>query len=157
MLLGLIFRESAKTKRSITTRRAEAKGILPTSVDNRPVFVNASPEFVHGIFAGSEKSASEKTQGSHAGYGFGRQGEKAAGLKGFILTQPVESLPRFAPRPSSIASISSRSSVSSAGSSFASHDLPRYNKSAPPPRSDASSIRSASPEPPRFKSSNTAL
>lgn len=154
MLLGLIFRESAKTKRSITTRRAEAKGILPTSVDNRPVFVNASPEFVHGIFAGSEKSASD---GSHAGYGFGRQGEKAAGLKGFMLAKPVESLPRFAPRPSSIASISSsRSSVSSVVSSFVS-EPPRYNKSARPPRSDASSSRSASPEPPRFKSSTTAL
>ncbi|KAJ3494450.1 hypothetical protein NLJ89_g10807 [Agrocybe chaxingu] len=49
MLLGLIFRESAKAKRSITSWRAEAKGILPTSQDNRPVFVNASP-YVSNVF-----------------------------------------------------------------------------------------------------------
>ena len=33
-----------------------------------------------------------------AGFGFGRQGEKAAGLKGYLISKPVESLPRYAPK-----------------------------------------------------------
>ena len=33
-----------------------------------------------------------------AGYGFGRQGEKEAGKKGFLISKPVEALPRYAPR-----------------------------------------------------------
>lgn len=32
-----------------------------------------------------------------AGFGFGRQGEKKAGLKGFLISKPLESLPRYAP------------------------------------------------------------
>jgi len=45
----------------------------------------------------SEEVHSEKEK--YAGFGFGRQGEKAAGLKGFMLSKPVEALPRYAPRP----------------------------------------------------------
>jgi hypothetical protein len=33
-------------------------------------------------------------------YGFGNKGEKAAGLKGFLITKPLETLPRYAPKPS---------------------------------------------------------
>lgn len=85
MLLGLIFRESAKSKRSITSWRAESKGILPTDVQ-APVFVNASPAF-GPTHTGGEKSMDNSQFGSwksteKAGYGFGRQGEKAAGLRG---------------------------------------------------------------------------
>lgn len=32
-----------------------------------------------------------------AGFGFGRQGEKKAGLKGFLISRPLESLPKYAP------------------------------------------------------------
>lgn len=32
-----------------------------------------------------------------AGFGFGRQGEKQAGLKGFLISRPLESLPKYAP------------------------------------------------------------
>ncbi|KAK0476074.1 hypothetical protein IW261DRAFT_1552303 [Armillaria novae-zelandiae] len=39
--------------------------------------------------------------GSKAGFGFGRQGEKAAGLKGFLISKPLESLPRYAAKPAS--------------------------------------------------------
>ncbi len=105
MLLGLIFRESAKQRRSITAWRSDTKGILPTSMDTRPTFVAVSPAVVSAHFTGE----SEKTLGSFrstsdkAALGFGRQGEKAAGLKGFLLQRPVESLPRYAspPRPMS--------------------------------------------------------
>lgn len=105
MFLGLIFRESGKTKRSITSWRAESKAILPTIHDPRPVFVNASPAFTHhDSYTGPEYNEKAKVASEFgsirstdkAGYGFGRQGEKAAGLRGFILQRPEESLPRYA-------------------------------------------------------------
>ncbi|KAK7048327.1 hypothetical protein R3P38DRAFT_2868684 [Favolaschia claudopus] len=73
ILAGLLFRESAKLKRSITTWREHSQNVLPTHV------------------AGSDEK--ERT----AGFGFGRQGERAAGLKGYLISKPLESLPRFAP------------------------------------------------------------
>lgn len=105
MLIGLIFRESAKTKRSITSWRSESKAVLPTIHDPRPVFVNASPAFIHNSYSGnSEKPKLASEFGSirstdKSSYGFGRQGEKAAGLRGFILQRPEESLPRYATPP----------------------------------------------------------
>ncbi|KIK37917.1 hypothetical protein CY34DRAFT_15364 [Suillus luteus UH-Slu-Lm8-n1] len=39
----------------------------------------------------------------------GRQGEKAAGLKGFLISKPLETLPRYAAPPTSAPSRSSRS------------------------------------------------
>ncbi|PPR02829.1 hypothetical protein CVT24_002226 [Panaeolus cyanescens] len=119
MLLGLIFRESAKEKRSIRAWRAEAKGVLPTSVDQRPQFVG-SQSYVNSVFSqGDNKgmwtekvpvtivrndSTATWSSTDKAGFGFGRQGEKAAGLRGFILQRPEESLPRYAspsPAPTS--------------------------------------------------------
>lgn len=119
MLLGLIFRESAKEKRSVRAWRAEAKGVLPTSVDKRPQFVG-SQSYVNSVFSQGENKGmwTEKAPVSivrndstatwsstdKAGFGFGRQGEKAAGLRGFILQKPEESLPRYAspsPAPTS--------------------------------------------------------
>lgn len=133
MLLGLIFRESAKAKRSITSWRAENKGILPTNSDSRPVFVKATPSYVSNMFTGGNEQAQDHTPeydtwkstekvsyGSEkAGYGFGRQGEKAAGLRGFILQRPEESLPRYATPVPPTSVKRSPSSVSST-SSFAS-------------------------------------
>ncbi|KAF8801601.1 hypothetical protein BYT27DRAFT_7341777 [Phlegmacium glaucopus] len=167
MFLGLLFRESAKPKRSITSWRAEAKGVLPTSQDNRPVFVNINP--VSSPFS----SASEKTissphimrqdtiasdQGSwrsteKTGYGFGRQGEKAAALRGFILQKPVESLPRYmTPSPTSSPSKLPRSHTSiSSTSSFYSPNR-ESNLASPHDHHD----RGETP-PPIFRSSPTAL
>jgi hypothetical protein len=46
---------------------------------------------------GKEKyTGAESTQDRFAGFGFGRQGEKTAGLKGYLISKPVESLPRYA-------------------------------------------------------------
>lgn len=47
---------------------------------------------------GSKESSigAESTKDRFAGFGFGRQGEKAAGLKGYLISKPVESLPRYA-------------------------------------------------------------
>lgn len=32
-----------------------------------------------------------------SGMGFGRQGEKTAGLRGYLISKPLESVPRYAP------------------------------------------------------------
>ncbi|KAJ7270771.1 hypothetical protein B0H12DRAFT_1008920 [Mycena haematopus] len=100
ILCGLIFRESAKSKRSVTSWRDHAKNALPThvaGVDIRPV-ASAVPSFASSVF----KSDAEKphTEGK-IGYGFGVQGEKAAGLRGYLISKPLESLPRYAPKRSS--------------------------------------------------------
>jgi hypothetical protein len=77
MLLGLIFRERAKTKRSFTSWRAEAKGVLPTTHDLRPAFARPQSGFVSSLFSGNKAGQDEK-----AAFGFGTAGEKKAGLKG---------------------------------------------------------------------------
>ncbi|KAH9013024.1 hypothetical protein EDB85DRAFT_2032044 [Lactarius pseudohatsudake] len=93
ILLGLIFREHAKTKRSLTSWREQAKGILPPPVQRAAS--SSSTLFNSSLF--SEKGAGNERKGRFDGYGFGRQAEKKANLKDFI-TRPVESLPRYAPR-----------------------------------------------------------
>ncbi|KAF9478476.1 hypothetical protein BDN70DRAFT_879911 [Pholiota conissans] len=173
MLLGLIFRESAKAKRSITSWRAEAKGILPTSTDNRPVFVNAGPYPVS--FSPSVSSIEKQpyiiradTTVSDAGtwrstdkaaFGFGRQGEKAAGLRGFILQKPEESLPRYvSPAPQSTASVSRSPSAASASSSFYAHErasdvpVPLHHGGG-----DVEHEAGSSRDGPTFRSSPTAI
>jgi len=158
MLLGLIFRESAKAKRSITSWRAEAKGILPSSTDKRPVFVNATP-IVSSLFSqekGQQVHVSRETvSDAHSfrntekvGYGFGRQGEKTAGLRGFILQKPEESLPRYAsPTPRST-TLSRSPSGASSSSSF-------YADERPPSMTGTHHDREATP--PAFRSSPTSI
>ncbi|KAJ7461659.1 hypothetical protein FB451DRAFT_486627 [Mycena latifolia] len=96
MLLGLIFREGAKAKRSLRGKRDAPKGIIAADIRpqfaNGPVFVNASPQFEKG----DDVSFATWKSTDKANYGFGRQGEKAAGLRGFMIQRPEESLPRYA-------------------------------------------------------------
>ncbi|KAJ7058207.1 hypothetical protein C8F01DRAFT_1149965 [Mycena amicta] len=97
ILVGLMF-ERTKAKRSITSWREEA---LPTHVaaDIRPV-ASGAPSVVSNVssaFSRDEKAPSYMGNKGKIGYGFGVQGEKAAGLRGYLLSQPVESLPRYAP------------------------------------------------------------
>ncbi|KAF8447647.1 hypothetical protein L210DRAFT_3609909 [Boletus edulis BED1] len=103
MLLGLIFRESVKERRSITAWRAGPQNTLPTHL----------PPAAHLNRAGTSSSgrsfASSTVSASRAGYGFGRQGEKAAGMKGFLISKPLETLPRYAARPTSPPSVAPRS------------------------------------------------
>ncbi|THH20890.1 hypothetical protein EW146_g573 [Bondarzewia mesenterica] len=102
MVLGLIFRASAKPKRSIATWRAEKASVLPTSITKQPTSASSfSSSFRHSLFGDRKTDTSEFGVTGKAGYGFGRQGETKAGLKGFLLTKPVESLPRYATRPPS--------------------------------------------------------
>lgn len=120
MFLGLLFRESAKSRRSITSWREDAKGVLPTSNQLPPrANLDRSGSSSSGQSSTSSTMYDEKGRGvtefgaarngSRAGYGFGRQGEKAAGLKGFLISKPLETLPRYAARPTSVPSRSSRS------------------------------------------------
>ncbi|KAJ6501976.1 hypothetical protein C8R45DRAFT_1209629 [Mycena sanguinolenta] len=91
IFIGLIFRESAKTKRSLRGKRDATKGIIGAGAVSAPQFVNnVFPEKNDDVSFASWKSTDK------AGYGFGRQGEKAAGLRGFMIQRPEESLPRYA-------------------------------------------------------------
>ncbi|KIY47670.1 hypothetical protein FISHEDRAFT_44960 [Fistulina hepatica ATCC 64428] len=83
IFLGLVFRQGAKTKRSVTSWREHAKGALPTHVGPVPVPSNA-PDI-------------EEVKNLSANLGFGRKGEKNAALKGFLISKPLESLPRHMP------------------------------------------------------------
>lgn len=74
VLAGLVFRESAKVKRSIRAWRDEKNGVLPTA-----------GTFRSSMFGGQKADVSEfGVRSSKAGFGFGRQGEKQAGLKGMF-------------------------------------------------------------------------
>lgn len=114
ILVGLIFREKVKDKRSILSWRERGKDVLPShvrGVDIRPVTGALSSAFSRDEKAGDPtRTASDAS--SRSGLGFGRQAEKAAGLKGmcvqtahekslkrslgFMLTRPAESIPKHA-------------------------------------------------------------
>jgi hypothetical protein len=117
MLVGLIFRAKGKPRRSITAWKERAKDVLPPPVlggiekgmeFSRAVGVEP-PQFMSNVFdqakhiprndTGDSGMSKSTTTTARSGLGFGRQGEKAAELKGFLLTRPVESLPRYAPKP----------------------------------------------------------
>jgi len=117
MLVGLIFREKGKLRRSLTAWKERAKDVLPPPVlgglekgmeFGRAIGVEP-PRFVSNVFdttksvqrndTGDSGVSRSTTTTSKSGLGFGRQGEKAAELRGFLLNRPVESLPRYAPKP----------------------------------------------------------
>jgi len=110
MFLGLIFRQKAKERRSITTWRTEKRPILPDTRDLKGDFSRRSSAYitgtpsVHSVGSGrhspdnSEESQWQSTE--KFGLGFGRQGEKNASLKGFMLNKPLEARPRAARPPS---------------------------------------------------------
>ncbi|KAJ7355911.1 hypothetical protein DFH08DRAFT_922760 [Mycena albidolilacea] len=143
MLLGLVFREGAKSKRSLRGKRDASKGIIAAG----PQFTNVSgPQFVNNVFPEKTDNVSFASWKStdKAGYGFGRQGEKAAGLRGFLIQRPEESLPRYAsptptyaaapaPAPSREQSSSRESSPSRSHSKRS-----RSHRQPSPARSDSS-------------------
>jgi hypothetical protein len=166
MLLGLIFRASAKPKRSITSWRNESTGVLPTTIGSsastsfqsngaRGTYLSNSGAILQR--GGSEHGSTYKAPlpySEKAGYGFGTGGEKAAGLKGFLLKKPEEALPRYMPPPprhsrNGAKRSSSSSSESSSHSRRSSRDSEGSRSRSPSPGRDRST--------PRFKSSPTAL
>ena len=72
MTLGLIFREGAKSKRSIRAWKAGNDGTLPMHTGDL-----ATPKFRPSLFGGKPADGDRSS-----GFGFGNQGEKQAGLKG---------------------------------------------------------------------------
>lgn len=98
-VLGLIFREHAKSKRSIRARKENDAGALPMHTGDI-----GSPTLSTSIFGGGNSAGASKPNG----FGFGVQGEKRAGLKGFMISRPTESVSRYASRPVSVGSLLSR-------------------------------------------------
>ena len=118
MTLGLIFRELAKSKRSIRAwRNGDNAGTLPMHSGDL-----ATPKFHPSLFGGQPAETSEHGEKS-SGLGFGTQGEKQAGLRGtapalppvgrcdaklcfsgFMITKPSEAVPHYVPRPASLGS-----------------------------------------------------
>jgi len=105
MVVGLIWRQSAKSKRSILSWREKRKDVLPSLKGGLPTHVvgssmSSSPPYVtRALHTGGSYRSEETTEvGSRVGLGFGRQGEKAAALKGFMVSRPSESLPRYMPK-----------------------------------------------------------
>lgn len=111
MFVGLIWRQSAKSKRSILSWR-EKKGVLPSLKSGIPSVKgglptrSASPTYTsppyvsRPLYTGGSFPSEEVSEApSRAGLGFGRQGEKAAALRGYLVSKPTESLPRYMPKP----------------------------------------------------------
>jgi hypothetical protein len=155
-LLGLVFRERAKGYRSIPAFRAAARPVLPTHVDAAPQPPATASSFGFGpgtdekrvpdwdaseTYARGSAAGAPPPRSEWAGYGFGRQGEKAAGLRGFLISKPAEAAPPYGGRPVSVAS-----SGSSRGRSPARSE-----------RTAASREHSAERPVPTFHSSPTAL
>jgi len=100
IVVGLIWRASVKPKRSLTAWKERAKDVLPPPVTG---LMSSNQPFMSGVFTGSDRPMSpEEVLATRPGFGFGRQGEKKAALKGFLLAKPVESLPRYASKPTSV-------------------------------------------------------
>ncbi|KAG6868360.1 hypothetical protein C0993_004481 [Termitomyces sp. T159_Od127] len=55
---------------------------------------SAASSVVSSLFNGDDHAS--QTNSLKAGFGFGRQGEKAAGLNGYLISKPIETLPRYA-------------------------------------------------------------
>jgi len=111
ILIGLIWGASARDKRSLTSWRDSTKDVFPKSVrDFSPASGlprGVSPALPSYHSPSPSRSLDEKggyydseaaPPASRIGYGFGRQGEKAAANKGYLITKPVETLPRYLPK-----------------------------------------------------------
>jgi len=84
ILLGLIFGVKAKQKRSVRAWRSGSDDVLPPVGGKRPAFTRPDSSYVASFFKQGEKQefGATPTNGTTSGLGFGRNGEKAAGLKG---------------------------------------------------------------------------
>ncbi|KAH9852924.1 hypothetical protein C2E23DRAFT_755954 [Lenzites betulinus] len=118
ILLGLIYRETAKTRRSRAAWRARFEGldVLPTTAPPRQL-VMRSPTW-HEKDNGAETSRAGSLSSQKSGMGFGRQGEKAALARGYTVTRPEEALPTYVPKRT----VTVRDSTISVDESETAHD-----------------------------------
>lgn len=108
IFFGLIFRESSKPRRSMTAWHDAHQPALPQTnvqLHSGAASFISNAEKPAGLTSpapiASPALAADYSSSSFRGYGFGRQGEKAAGasgLKGFLISRPLETLPRYAPK-----------------------------------------------------------
>ena len=130
IFLGLVFRESAKPRRTLAAWRGRFlgpdDGVLPTasssrkgrpnSTGPRPLVMSSGvwekEHEAYGGGAGADTSRAGSLSSQKSGMGFGRQGEKAALARGFTLQRPAEALPTYVPKPVSHVRHSSAPSAS---------------------------------------------
>jgi len=104
ILIGLIWRESVKSKRSLTSWKEHAKSVLPTHVGPVPVQTLATHgvALASNVFGRDEKVKETPTGSSGHSMGYGRQAEKFFASKGYLVTKPVEmALPVYSKTPAS--------------------------------------------------------
>ncbi|OCH90869.1 hypothetical protein OBBRIDRAFT_887394 [Obba rivulosa] len=119
MLLGLIFRESAKERRAVTawrTRYEDPRAPPLQSLHDlksRPLFLGRSvsertavapweaPDAKYGAdeLGRREPERAASSASARSGKGFGRQGEKEALARGHTVATPPEALPPYMSRP----------------------------------------------------------
>jgi len=96
ILSGLIFRESSKAKRLITTWRERSKNVLPSRTEalGHPIAATVSSMFGSKEKPSNASLTSPPLSSTKLGLGFGNMAEKTAANQGFIINRPVESLTR---------------------------------------------------------------
>ncbi|KIL65420.1 hypothetical protein M378DRAFT_162044 [Amanita muscaria Koide BX008] len=97
IILGFIFGPSARAKRSVTSWRDQTEPSLPsyTPQSMTPLIFGSSPSFGSSPMLGSDKLTGSPGKSA---MGFGRQADKIANAKGYLISKPLDSLPRYAPR-----------------------------------------------------------
>ncbi|KAG9074744.1 hypothetical protein FS749_013665 [Ceratobasidium sp. UAMH 11750] len=99
ILLGLIFRASIKEKRLLLSWKNK-RPALPVHVERAATVVSVATDAFSSFSSkkGYSEQDDEKAAGGF-GLGFGRKGDKAAEAKGYFISKPMESLPKYAPAP----------------------------------------------------------
>lgn len=82
ILLGLVFGVKVKQRRSICAWRSDSDDVLPPVGQRRPPFTRPDNSYVSSFFKLSGKPESGAAPTNKTGLGFGKHGEKTAGLKG---------------------------------------------------------------------------
>jgi len=120
MALGLVFREKAKSMRSIRAcKKEEDPGALPMHTGDIP-----TPTFHPSLFGGNAADSDSSGPGDKVNrLGFGRQGERQAGLKGFMISKPTETATRPGVRPATLGSL-----LSIAEPQIPEHEIPDVPK-----------------------------
>jgi len=98
LAFGLIFRSSLKQSRDIQSWRHGQVPDLPSHSPRKAPwsFIEGSPKSApSALFKDQYTGGSNSPSLQGRSLGFGRQGEKAAHLKGFMISKPVDSLPKY--------------------------------------------------------------
>ncbi|KAG8731961.1 hypothetical protein FRC11_001322 [Ceratobasidium sp. 423] len=120
IILGLVFRSGIHARRALLSWRNKAPSALTDKVDRATTAVNYATDMYshfrsnsrasdlekqpvhdekHGEWEShSQKSHSEEKSQPFGGLGFGRKGQENAEKKGFVISKPLESLPKYAPK-----------------------------------------------------------